>query len=271
MDPLTYGLAFSRLAPVQATTWGHPVTTAIPSIDYFISSDSLDPPGNENHYTEKLIRLKNLAVYYYRPALPSPARTRQDFNLPEDAHLYGCLQMLWKFHPAFDEPLAQILRRDPKGLLILIHGLNLRWDDMLMDRFRQSMPDVVDRVRFVPRQTYEDFLSLTALCDVSLDPTHFGGGNTTYESLAFNVPVITLPSPYLRGRLTLAMYDRMNMQDCVATDIGDYINKAVAIATNPEHGREICQKLAEHTPVLFENEQAVRDLESFFQQAVKQP
>ena len=39
MDPLTYFLAFSRLAPVQCVTWGHPVTTGIPNMDYFISSD----------------------------------------------------------------------------------------------------------------------------------------------------------------------------------------------------------------------------------------
>ena len=38
MDPLTYFLAFARLAPVQCVTWGHPVTTGIPTIDYFLSS-----------------------------------------------------------------------------------------------------------------------------------------------------------------------------------------------------------------------------------------
>lgn len=40
MCPLTYFLAFSRLAPLQAVWWGHPDTTGIPTIDYFISSDA---------------------------------------------------------------------------------------------------------------------------------------------------------------------------------------------------------------------------------------
>jgi predicted O-linked N-acetylglucosamine transferase (SPINDLY family) len=267
MDPITYGLAFSRLAPVQCVTWGHPVTTGIPTIDYFISSDVLDPPGNEAYYTEKLTRLKNLAVYYYRPALPSPAKTRRDFNLPDDAHLYACLQMLWKFHPDFDPLLADILSRDSKGLLLLVHGLNLHWDEMLMNRFRRTMPNVVDRVRFLPRQNYRDFLTLTSLCDVSLDPTHFGGGNTTYESLAFNVPVITLPSPYLRGRLTLAMYEMMNMHDCVAKSHEDYVERAVSMATDPDRAQHVREKIAEHGAVLFQNEQAVRELEQFLQDA----
>ena len=46
MDPMTYFLAFARLAPVQCVTWGHPVTTGVPNMDYFISSDLLEPlPG----------------------------------------------------------------------------------------------------------------------------------------------------------------------------------------------------------------------------------
>ena len=57
MDPTTYFLAFSRLAPVQCVTWGHPVTTGIPNIDDYLSSDVFEAPGAEAHYTERLIRL----------------------------------------------------------------------------------------------------------------------------------------------------------------------------------------------------------------------
>ena len=44
MEPLTYFLAFARLARVQCVTWGHPVTTGIPAIDYYLSSVDLEPP-----------------------------------------------------------------------------------------------------------------------------------------------------------------------------------------------------------------------------------
>src|SRR5262249_41317201 len=37
MHTFTDTLAYSRLAPVQCTTWGHPETTGLPTIDYFIS------------------------------------------------------------------------------------------------------------------------------------------------------------------------------------------------------------------------------------------
>src|SRR5262249_10876056 len=57
MDPLAYFLAFARLAPVQCVTWGHPITTGIPTMDYFISSELFEAPGAEEHYTEQLVRL----------------------------------------------------------------------------------------------------------------------------------------------------------------------------------------------------------------------
>lgn len=39
MDALTTGLAHGRLSPVQVAFWGHPSTTGLPTIDYFITSD----------------------------------------------------------------------------------------------------------------------------------------------------------------------------------------------------------------------------------------
>ncbi|HZZ44662.1 MAG TPA: tetratricopeptide repeat protein [Tepidisphaeraceae bacterium] len=268
MDPATYSLAFSRLAHVQCTTWGHPVTTGIPAIDYFLSADALELPGSESQYTETLIKFPQLSVYYHRPILTTP-RPRAHFNLDDSWTIYGCLQMLWKFHPDFDPLLAGVLRGDPKGRLLLLQGLNPDWDQQLLSRFKQSMPDVADRILFLPRLSRPDFLSLTSLCDVMLDPIHFCGGNTSYEALAFNVPVITLPSAYLRGRLTHALYQQINYSSCTAISREDYITRAITIATDPATRHQVRADLATLTPSLYENAQAVRELESFFIRAVK--
>src|SRR5262249_52300620 len=173
MDPFTYFLAFSRLAPVQCVTWGHPVTTGIPSVDYFLSSELLEMDEAEGHYTEKLVRLKTLSVYYDRPPPPSPLKGREQLGLPA-GRLYGCPQSLFNLHPEFDALLGAILRCDPEGRLVLISGKHASWDELLRQRFARAFPDAADRVVFVPRLSHEDFLSLNAACDVLLDPMHFG-------------------------------------------------------------------------------------------------
>lgn len=270
MDPLTYTLAFSRLAPVQCVTWGHPVTTGIPTIDCFLSSELAEGDDAEGHYTEKLVRLKSIPFYYYRPAAPSPPGDRGRFGLSAEHHVYGCLQTLFKFHPEFDALLAGILRRDPRGLLVLIKGKYPHWDDLLRQRFVRTMPDVLDRIRWLPPQPREEFLNLTAACDVLLDTIHFSGGNTSYEGLALGVPIVTLVTPFMRGRLTHALYRKMGVLDCVAATPAGYIDRAVALGTDPAYRETVAARIRAASPLLFEDFGAVRELEEFFQRAVEE-
>ena len=102
MDMATFGLAFARLAPVQCVTWGHPLTTGIPSIDYFLSWAGAEPADADRHYSERLIRMQSFPTCYRTPQF-DPARVkREHFGIPPDRTLYLCLQTLFKFHPAFD-------------------------------------------------------------------------------------------------------------------------------------------------------------------------
>ena len=117
MEPLTYYLAFSRLAPVQCVTWGHPVTTGIPNMDYFISSENAEPLDAKEHYTERLFLPKRLVTYFYRPERPTEIASREKFGLSEDCKLYVCPQSIFKFHPDFDDILGKILRQDTEGTI----------------------------------------------------------------------------------------------------------------------------------------------------------
>jgi protein O-GlcNAc transferase len=64
MDALTQSLCYSRMATIQAATWGHPDTSGSPAIDYFVSSTLAETVDAQTHYTERLECLPNLGVYY---------------------------------------------------------------------------------------------------------------------------------------------------------------------------------------------------------------
>ncbi len=256
MDAQTYALAFSRLAPIQVATWGHPVTTGLATMDYFISSQDLELPGSENQYTEKLVRLRRLAVHYDRPATPSP-RERSYFGLPENANLYVCPQTLFKFHPELDAIFADILRRDPAGRLVLIEGRFPQWQQRIVARFQKTMPDVLDRVVWIRKLHREEFLSLLTLADVMLDPIHFGGGNTSYEGLVLGIPIVTMPSNMLKGRLTYAMYRQMDMTDLVVATPQQYVDLSVRLGTDREFNQAVRTKIADRSDVLYGDDQAV--------------
>lgn len=270
MDPVTFSLAHSRLAPIQCVTWGHPLTTGSPTIDYFISSSLLEADDADEHYSETLIRLESLGVYYYRPSAVATDRKgtiRAEFGLPADRHLYGCLQSLFKLHPEFDAVLGDILRKDRLGEVVLLSGSSPDWDRLLMRRFESTIPDVAERIRFVPRQDYEGFLRLNTAVDVLLDPIHYSGGNTSFEAFSLGIPVVTLPSRYLRGRITHGLYRQMNLSDCVAGNPQEYAEIAVRLGTDPDYRHSLQRRIHEDSDCLFESRSAVQELERFFREA----
>jgi predicted O-linked N-acetylglucosamine transferase (SPINDLY family) len=263
MDPLTYFLAFARLAPVQCVSWGHPVTSGIPTIDYFLSCDAMEPQGAEAHYTERLVRFGRVNTDYAEPERTSPVKTRRDFGLDDGAHVYACTQSLYKMHPEFDAVLGAILRGDPQGVVVLLSGYHPHWDRTLIGRFRRAFPGEADRVRFLPRQSPADFLQLQAASDVLLDTFPFGGGTTCYEAFAFGTPVVTLPGASLRGRIALALYHQMGVPDCVATDPEDYVRIALRLGTDPSWRGQVSARILARKHRLFEDAEAVRELEQF--------
>lgn len=268
MDPRTYFLGFSRLASVQCVAWGHPVTTGIPTIDYFLSSKLLEPADADEHYAERLVRFGHVNTCYAEPRLVGPARSRPDLGLPETGNLYLCTQSLYKIHPDFDAVLVGILKGDAAGRVVLLAGAEPHWKELLTGRFRRVFPEQADRVQFLPAVSQDDFLHLQALADVLLDTFPFGGGSTTYEALAFGTPVVTLPGAFLRGRITYACYQQMGVSDCIASDSADYVRIALRLGTDTPWRQAVRDRILAHKHLLYESMDSVRELETFLQQAL---
>jgi protein O-GlcNAc transferase len=272
MDTLTYFLAFSRLAPAQCVGWGHPVTCGIPAIDFFVSTEGFEPPGGEKHYNERLLKMADVATpsIYSRPdrALASLSGTAAGFD--ESATVYFCPQTLYKLHPDFDAALAGILRSDPKALVYLLQHKHRSAQERLKARFARGLPDVADRIRFLPRMPgMAHYYSRLRHADVLLDSFHFGGGNTSLEGFAFGTPIVTLPGEFMRGRHTLSMYRAMEIADCIANSVAHYVELAVKLGTDSSFRRDVGKRIEARSPVLYEDERVARELERAFVTAAR--
>lgn len=270
MDPFIFSLATSRHAPVQCVTWGHPITTGLKTIDYFISSKLIEPDDAQEHYSEQLVLLDSLPSYYYRPILPEKIKSRAIFGLSDDDHIYACPQTLFKIHPEFDQVLAGILRKDPKARIVMIRDKFSKWQNLLIARFEQTFPDLIDRIHWLRGMTTADFLNLIYISDAMLDPLHFGGGNTSYQSMAIGTPVVTLPAKYMRGRGMLAIYKQMGIMDCVVSSIEEYIDLVCRIGADEEFRDQLRLKILSKSHLVFEDINTVREMETFFESALQQ-
>jgi protein O-GlcNAc transferase len=265
-DSLNYFLPMFRLAPVQCTSWGLQQTSGMAQMDYYLSSALVEPAGAAAHYREQLLLADTLLTYQYRPTIPAAAKSRVDFNLADDQHVYTCAQHLGKFHPDFDPLLAQILGRDEQGVFVVTEDRYRVGANLLRQRWRRTLADVVDRIVWLPRLAEDDYRALLAASDVLLDPPHFGGVNSTYDGLALAKPIVTCPSGYHRGRYTLGCYQKMQLLDCAATAWQHYVELAVHLGTDAEFRAATSQTIAAASEQLWEDNTAVTAHEQLFEQ-----
>jgi predicted O-linked N-acetylglucosamine transferase (SPINDLY family) len=268
MEPLSYFLAFSRLAPVQCVTFGHPITSGIPNVDYFLSANDMETAEAQDHYTEALIPLSTIPVFFKAPSAAVDPPTRADLGLPAEGRIYFCAQNLIKFHPDFDAVLARIMKRDPKGVLVLINNNVPQLGQLLIERLRRAMPDAPSRVAMLPFLKLDVLLGFVQSVDAVLDTPVFCGGTTSLEMFAVDVPIVTWPSAFARGRITHALYRQMQLDGLTAKDADDYVEMSLRLASDRAWRSMLREALRQKKHVLYENSDLVLEIERFFAVAV---
>lgn len=270
MNPITLQLAALRLAPVQCKGWGHPVTTGLPAIDYYLSSDLMETDESQQHYSEKVIRLPNLALNYAPPKLPMQPKPREYFQIPKDAVAYLTTQSIFKYLPQHDDIFVEIAKQVPNAVFVFIAHKTVE----VTQRFSNRLAKVFDAHNvpfnciFLPRMQHIDFLSLNMNADVLLDSLEWSGGKTTLEAITCNLPVVTLPGEFMRGRHTYAFLTRMGITELIASDKMDYIRIAVQIGINPKYRALLKSRIIERKDLLFKDHSVNQALEKFFKKII---
>jgi protein O-GlcNAc transferase len=271
MHPLPVQLGCRRLAPVQAMAWGHPVTSGLPEIDYFLSSDLMEPEDGDRRYAERLVRLPNLSIWY--EPLPSEGGrlTRADLGLGDDEVVYVCCQSLFKYLPRWDWTFPAIAARVPEARFLFIRdgreAVTQAFRTRLDGAFRTAGLDPARHVVLTPGVPQEAFASLLRAGDLYLDSIGWSGGNTTLEAVACDLPVVTLPTELMRGRHTLAILKMMGVGETIASSPQAYVELAAALA-DPKRRARVAAKVARGKARLYRDEAAVRGFEDFLRAAV---
>jgi predicted O-linked N-acetylglucosamine transferase (SPINDLY family) len=261
-------LAALRLAPVQCVLWGHPVTSGSPVIDYFLTSDLMEPSDGEAHYTEQLIRLPNLGVRYVRPELPAEPKPRAELGLlaPGEAIVYLACQSLYKYLPQHDHLFADIARGVPEAVFAFTSARSRNITEQFRHRLGRAFGaaglDADRHCRILPRlDPKTDFLALHMASDVCLDTLDWSGGNTTIESLTAGLPVVTLPGRFMRGRHACGMLRMLNLEEMIASDKDAYVEIAVRLGRDEAYRSAIAEKVRQRVDRIFDDATPIRALE----------
>jgi predicted O-linked N-acetylglucosamine transferase (SPINDLY family) len=268
MDAPTIQIAALRLAPVQCSAWGHPVTSGLPTIDYFISSELMEPENAQLHYSETLIKLPNIGVAYPKPTVGKLKNSRLDFDLREDAVIYLCCQAPFKYLPQYDFILVEIARRVPQAQFIFPRGELLR--ERLKFAFAAVNLDSEHYCLFRTIPTRQDYIAINFISDVFLDTFTWSGGNTSLEAIACNLPIVTCPGEFMRGLHAYSFLKMLGVTDTIAQNEEEYIQIAVKLGLDSQWRRDIAQRMSQRQDAVFDDKVCVTALEGFYQQVVLQ-
>ena len=273
MDGTSVLLAAQRLAPVQCVSWGHPDTTGLATIDYFLTSDLMEPSDGESHYTERLVRLPNLSIYYEPPELEPVTIQRGQLGLRSDAVAFWCGQSVFKYLPQYDDIYPRIARDLGNCQFVFIRFLSGGAE--LTKAFRKRLEDAfssfglraAEHCVFLDKLSQSEFVAAIGLCDVYLDSIGWSGGNTTLESLQQALPIVTTRGPLMRGRHSSAILERMGVTDTICSTIDEYVQIALRLGRDTAWRREIQDRIRRQRHLVYRDKASIASLEEFLEKA----
>jgi len=119
------------------------------------------------------------------------------------------------------------------------------------------------------RQSPEDYLILNQLMDVFLDNPPWSGNNTGLAAIDAHLPIVTLPTHFMRGRHSYAILRMMGMTDTIARDEEEYVAIAARLGMDSDWRDEIRARISDQCERIYEDTDCVKGLEAFYSGVVK--
>ncbi|PSJ46277.1 peptide-binding protein [Zobellella endophytica] len=206
-------------------------TTGLSTMDYLLSDKIETPEGEDEFYTEKLIRMPDDYICYnspiYTPDIQAPpARYNGYITL-------GCFNNPTKLNPVLLKQWARIMHSLPDSRLFL-KGFQFSSETLTNNTKALLLEQGIgeERVIIEGPSYHEDLLKAYNKIDIALDPWPYSGGLTTCEAMYMGVPVVTLPGPTFAGRHSATHLTNAGMPQLVAEDWDQYHDIVLALASD---------------------------------------
>lgn len=236
------GMFAWRPAPIQVSWLGYFATTGLPTIDYLLADPVTLPETEEHNFVEKIWRLPETRLCF------TPPKEAIEVNaLPAIKNGYvtfSCFNNLAKVGDRVLQTWARILAGTPNSRLLIksqLKGDQAKSKEVIA-RFEANgiSPTRLTLEDYESRQNY--FLAHHRV-DIALDPFPYPGGTTTAESLWMGVPVLTLQGTHFLERQGVGMLANVGLEDWIASDVEDYIARAIRMATDVENLAKLRSRL----------------------------
>jgi len=272
MDTTSKALACLRLAPIQIASWGHPETTGLPTIDFYLSADLLEPENAKSLYSEALVQLPNLGTYVECDQTIAIAPDLDGLGIDPALPILLCAGSPSKYNPKHDSIFVEIAKRLGQCQFIFFdfdENLTAILRERLQTAFAHAQLDANQFLRFVPFLKKEEFYGLMQKADLYLDTIGFSGFNTAIQALMCDLPVVTMEGARMRGRLASAILNRIGLSNLICQSTDAYVDLVVELTQNQQSLNTYKDKIAKSKNTLFNDLEPIKALEDFLIQQIR--
>lgn len=260
MEATTTRLASLRLARLQMASWGHPLTTGLPTIDGYLSAEAFEPDQAQEHYSEKLHALPGLGCCYRPFGTRASPVDWSAVGLKSGQPFFLCAGTSFKYSPAHDALWVEVARRCRDTRLIFFRGqvgaLSAQLELRLAQVFAQSGVDYARSVSFIEWQSQPAFFGLLEKCTAMLDSPGFSGFNTVMQAMECGTPVVAWEGAAMRSRFASGILRQIGLEGWVASDVESFASVAEgALSNQARHATRL--QIGRQRQTLFNNKQPV--------------
>jgi predicted O-linked N-acetylglucosamine transferase (SPINDLY family) len=222
-------LSSFKLGDKTFMNWLHPVSSASPYLDYFLSGELMEDNHSDDRYSERLIKLPGIGLNF---EIIGGNRREISYSAEVDTFHIGCIQTPFKYHPDFDKVYSLLCLTNPKIKFHFFDYHIKKFTTQLMTRLEKEFTKyglvfedhIVIHPRILSREQYLDHLASYHLI---LDAQGWSGGNTTLDALNSGVPVVCFykEDGDIRAKHTSSILKMLNFEECCFTNLDDLIIK----------------------------------------------
>lgn len=261
MDATTIRLSALRLARVQLASWGHPITTGLPTIDAYISAEAFEPPEAQSHYRERLLPLPRLGCCY-RALGAVPAKVNfADLNIGASDRVLLCAGTAFKYAPQYDAMLVDIARRCRPCKLVFFRSKPNAMSDLLEHRLRLAFQaegvDFDTSVVFIPWQSQAAFFAILDRADVYIDTPGFSGFNTVMQAVERATAIVAFEGECMRGRFASGILRQLGLEEWIADSPVLYAERVQHLVCDAPARNTLKQQIRDRRARLFDDQETV--------------
>ena len=222
----TLMIAAHKPAPIQLSGIGYFNTTGLSAMDYFLGDPFCDPPGEEVHFTEQILRLPQTHLCFTPSERFRPYEHLQ--RTPHENVVFASFNNFAKITDAMLTVWGEILRAVPTARLLLknVHPLK----ETLTRMKKRAVQAGIDPARLELRPGSKDYLADYLDADVILDTFPYQGGGTTCEALCMGLPVVVQAGTRHGARFGVSLLHNAGLSELIAGSTEEYIERAVLLA-----------------------------------------